>query len=86
MLTLTSGSFHGVDLFLAGALGVPVMTFSLPPNAHMFGLAYNPWAPNTEIIYGDAEENWKRVLAQISERVGRAAPSDSVSSFDKFVS
>ena len=55
---------------LAGALGVPVMTFSLPPNAHMFGLTHNPWAPDTEIIYGDAEENWQRVLAQIAGRVG----------------
>ena len=52
---------------LAGALGVPVISFSLPPNAHMFGLGYNPWAPNTKIIYGDAEENWHRVLAKIAQ-------------------
>ena len=55
---------------LGGALGVPVISFSLPPNAHMFGLAHNPWAPDTEIIYGDAEENWQRVIGQIAERAG----------------
>ena len=36
----------------------------------MFGLAHNPWAPDTEIIYGDAEENWQRVIGQIAERAG----------------
>ncbi|MDD9878037.1 MAG: hypothetical protein OXR84_11415 [Magnetovibrio sp.] len=55
-------------IHLAGALGREVLTFSAPPNALMMGLAYNPWAPETEVFYGAVDEPWEPVLNEMASR------------------